>query len=206
MRFTTIHRARLFVPCVAALCTLGVSRVAGAQYPPPQTYPVYPQPQYPQPLQYPSPQTQSGTQASAVVAYRAPLMALAQPVDGGSVPEDKPVVVFRFMSGEPMDPIDALSFSVSVDGSDRTDLFQLTQGEAWGRLTSESDLLANGQHDVRARICTARGACAATKNSVVVIVESAAIATVRAVAADKARKRKSKVIDAAIQAARVILR
>ena len=52
----------------------------------------------------------------------------------GSVPQDQPLVVFRFAPGEPADPVDLASFAVVVDDSARTALFHVTQGEAWGRL------------------------------------------------------------------------
>jgi hypothetical protein len=105
--------------------------------------------------------------------YHAPAMILAQPSDGGALPADKPVAVFRFTTGEATDPVDALSFTVTVDGVDRTALFELTtsvingvaSGEAWGPIDDPSTS-ASGPHDVRARICSMRGACTTVHASV----------------------------------------
>jgi hypothetical protein len=102
--------------------------------------------------------------------YRAPVIALVQPPDGGTVPQDKPVVVFRFAPGEPDDPIDAASFALSVDGENRTSLFQLSAAEAWGPLAAVADRASSlglGAHLVEARVCSAKGACAALSASVI---------------------------------------
>ena len=48
---------------------------------------------------------------------------IAYPDHGGPVPSDRPLVVFRFASSEPDDPVDPGSFRVVVDGADRTALF-----------------------------------------------------------------------------------
>jgi hypothetical protein len=53
------------------------------------------------------PASPPATNAPVLAAYRAPTIALVQPPAGGSVPQDKPVVVFRFAAGEPDDPIDS---------------------------------------------------------------------------------------------------
>jgi hypothetical protein len=94
--------------------------------------------------------------------YQAPVIALAQPLNGGSVPQDRPVVVFRFSAGEATDPIDSRSFAVSVDGKDHTPLFQMTATEAWGPLNAADQHIGIGRHEVVARICSARGACSTT--------------------------------------------
>jgi len=108
-----------------------------------------------------------------VTPYRAPTIALVQPPVGGSVPADRPVVVFRFAPGEPTDPIDAGSFTVLVDGRDRRSLFQMSGGEAWGPIGDPAakdaeDAVAPGAHQVEARICSARGTCGSVTATVVV--------------------------------------
>ena len=160
MRVNSIRR---YGPCCTAILTLlSASALASAQQPyPPSGYPVYPQaypqPQYPYPQQ-PTPPVQ-GQLPAALPTYRTPLIIVAAPTEGTTLPEDKPVAVLRFMSVEPLDPIDALSFSVSVDGKDKTGLFRLTQGEAWGPLAEPNEILTSGQHEITARICSARGSC-----------------------------------------------
>ena len=111
---------------------------------------------------------------TAVAPYRAPTIALVQPPPGGTVPRDKPVVVFRFAHGEPSDPIDATSFRVAVDGTDRSALFQVSATEAWGPLgvarpEASADSLAVGAHQMEARICSSRGTCAITAATVTVM-------------------------------------
>lgn len=132
---------------------------------------------------------QQADTAARVLPYRAPAIALVQPAAGGSVPLDRPVVLFRFAAGEPSDPLDAASFGVWVDGRDRTAAFQVGAYEAWGPLvgapdgpgassptatssaqpaTPPNDALAPGVHQVTARICSVRGACASTAAAVTV--------------------------------------
>jgi hypothetical protein len=138
--------------------------------------------------------------------YRVPVIAVAQPADGIALPDDKPVAVFRFASGEPLDPLDALSFSVTVDGAERTALFQLTQGEAWGSLASAGELLSAGQHEVRARICTAHGACGTAKATVNIVPTSLGSQLSPAGAsASKSAQRRGRILDAVLQAARVLI-
>jgi hypothetical protein len=86
---------------------------------------------------------------------------MAYPERGGPIPADRPLVVFRFASSEPDDPVDPASFRAVVDGADRTTLFRLTAGEAWAMLADSTSaaLVAPGPHAVSARICSARGAC-----------------------------------------------
>jgi hypothetical protein len=84
------------------------------------------------------------------------------------------VVVFRFAQGEATDPIDTKSFAVAVDGEDRSALFQVSATEAWGpimRLQAEAGggLIAAGAHELAARICSSRGACATVVATVVVV-------------------------------------
>jgi hypothetical protein len=104
----------------------------------------------------------SGQGPPVVPPYRLPVIALAQPVTGSALPQDKPVVLFRFAAGEATDPIDLGSFAVSVDGENRTALFQMSGAEAWGPLTSEADRIELGEHELVARICSSRGACSTT--------------------------------------------
>ena len=138
----------------------------------------------PPPIPAPIPVPPSAT--ATLAPYRAPLLALVQPAvvaapggtsAAGSVPRDKPVVVFRFAAGEADDPLDVRSFVVAVDGADRTALFQTTVaqagGQAWGPLASDEQRargeLAVGAHRVVARICSTRGACATADEQVLVV-------------------------------------
>jgi hypothetical protein len=155
-----------------------------------------------------SQQPQQPATTSAVLApYRAPVLALVQPATG-TVTQDKPVVVFRFAQGEPTDPLDLASFAVSVDGEDRTALFQVATGaaggDAWGPLDPPGDdALTVGAHQVVARICSTRGACASAASAVIVmppLVQPAADAT-----PDEPRSRKRKLLDAVLSAGRKLL-
>lgn len=137
-----------------------------------------------QPPAPPSPPSPPSTLA-ALAPYRTPVIALVQPAATaggggsitGSVPRDRPVVVFRFAAGEPDDPLDVRSLVVAVDGADRTALFQTTAtqagGQAWGALADDGALakgeLAAGLHRVVARICSTRGACATADEQVLVM-------------------------------------
>ena len=109
--------------------------------------------------------------ATSLPPYRPPALALVQPPAGGSVPQDRPVIVLRFATGEPNDPIDARSLAVTVDGEDRSALFQVSLSEAWGPLAPRRDggvpILA-GPHQVVARICSGRGTCAEVTATVTV--------------------------------------
>jgi hypothetical protein len=203
-----IHtRHRCGVVAAAVLVSLAALTNARAQVYPPPPPPVYPQ-GYP-PQQYPYPQvppigTSLGQPQSALPEYRAPTIIVAAPATGSTLPDDKPVAVFRFMTNEPMDPIDALTFSVTVDGKDRTSLFQLAQSEAWGRLADPKEAISAGPHDVVARICTAHGECGSTKSSIT-IVSSNSLLPATSKAADKAKQTKTKILDAVLQAARVLI-
>jgi hypothetical protein len=99
--------------------------------------------------------------ASTPPPFRPPALALEQPASNTSVPQDKPVILFRFAPGDSTDPVDARSFTVSVDGTDRTGLFQVARDMAWGPLAPVEQLasLATGAHSVVARVCSIRGAC-----------------------------------------------
>ena len=123
---------------------------------------------------------------TALAPYRAPVLALVQPATG-TVTQDTPVVVFRFAQGEPSDPIDLASFAVSVDGEDRTGLFQVSTeplDEAWGPLAGPASTakdLAVGAHILAARICSTRGLCGTLQTTMVVMppVVAPAAATTR---------------------------
>ena len=143
------------------------------------------------------------TTQAGVVPYRLPAIALVQPQDGGTVYQDRPVVIMRFAAGEASDPVDASSFTVDVDGTDRTKLFQITPAEAWGPLASNAgseSTLTLGPHHINARICSSRGACAMAQATVSVIpVATPAAAPV------VGRSLQQKLLDAALSAARRIL-
>lgn len=134
--------------------------------------------------QQPGPAPASGqpSQPAAVMqlpTYRLPVLALVQPTAGGNVPQDRPVVVFRFAPGEPNDPIDAGSFAVTVDGKNRSGLFQVSSGDAWGALAPPQEgaepAISLGPHHVAARICSIRGACSETAATVILVGSSAAV-------------------------------
>ena len=155
------------------------------------------QPAAPQQPQLPA------TTTAVLAPYRAPVLALVQPATG-TVTQDKPVVVFRFAQGEPTDPIDLASFAVSVDGEDRTGLFQVAGGDAWGPLDPPGDdVLSVGAHQVVARICSTRGACASAASAVIVmppLVQPTGDAT-----PDGPRSKKRKVLDAMLSVGRKLL-
>lgn len=183
-RFTHPFRRapRVGALVVATIC--GGARVAHGQSPP-----------APQPAQ----------SAPAIAAFRAPVLALVQPLDGGMVHQDRPVVVFRFAPGEASDPIDLGSFVVSVDGIDRSTLFQRASGEAWGPLAPivGADSLVPGAHRLSARICSARGACSAVQATVNVLPPL--IPADPVAPASAGRSRKQRLLDAALSAARRLL-
>ena len=179
-RFTHFFRRRApAARVVAALVAYGLPRVLHAQ-------------SSPAPVQQASPQ---------LAPYRTPVIALVQPASGGTVPQDKPVVVFRFAQGEPDDAIDAKSFAVSIDGVDVTPGFLVVGSEAWGSLVrAVSEPLAAGVHQVNARICSARGACGSASASV--SVEAGGIT--QPAAASPAAKH-GHLLDLVVRAARKLL-
>ena len=117
-------------------------------------------------------QRSSATATPVLAPHRPPVLVLAQPLVGESLPDDRPIILFRFAAGEPADPVDVSTFSVSVDGEDRSALFRVTNGEAWGPLSTSSpdgaSRVASGEHHVGARVCSVRGSC--TRVRAVVIV------------------------------------
>ena len=104
-------------------------------------------------------------------SYRPPVIALAHPAPGGSVAEQRPVIVLRFVPGEPRDPVDLSTLAITVDGEDHTTWFEIASTEAWGPLITASrdgarhprDTPAASEggtlHRISARICSVRGAC-----------------------------------------------
>ena len=141
--------------------------------------------------------------STSLPGYRPPALALVQPAAGGSLPSDKPVLVFRFAPGEPTDPIDALSFAVSVDGIDRTSRFQVTAAEAWGTVADvDAGEMSARALQVSARICSTRGACAEV-SATVPVFEPAHANPAPGEGTSSARRRK--VIDAVIEAIRKLL-
>jgi hypothetical protein len=153
---------------------------------------------------------------------------LVQPAGGGTVPQDKPVVVFRFAQGEAGDPVDARSFVVTVDGQDRTALFQVSvaSAEAWGPLApvaappAQPDFalaLPAGAHEVTARVCSVRGVCAMASAVVVAVPQSAAspgslpaigvtqVSTANATKAASSPGRKARVLRRVLDAARLLV-
>lgn len=151
----------------------------------------------------PAPGQQNDPAPPQVSPYRRPVITLVQPGLGVSVPNDRPVVVFRFLPGEPLDPIDATSLRVSVNGSDRTSLFQATAAEAWGPLGPLNDgapAIVEGPHDVIARICSVRGACSE-------VAATVHVAASRATGNDvKPSEGRRSLVDVLIEAARKLLR
>ena len=115
--------------------------------------------------------------------YRSPQLALAAPVRGESLPQDKPSVVFRYERGEPDDPIDLASFTVIVDGEDRSTQFHADSAEAWGSIdplakgASAGQALALGVHQVAARICSVRSVCTDLRDAVTVAPSSLDVAS-----------------------------
>jgi hypothetical protein len=148
-------------------------------------------------------EAQQATPAASLPAYRPPALALVQPAAGGSLPSDKPVLVFRFAPGEANDPIDAHSFTVTVNGVDRTDRFQVTAAEGWGPLAdAEAGGVRVGPRQVFARVCSTRGACAEVA-AVVPVVESAPAQPAQSEASGGVPRRK--ILDAVVAAIRKLL-
>lgn len=114
----------------------------------------------------------------ALPSYHPPLLALVQPAADGSVPQDRPMVVFRFAPGDSTDPVDARSFAITVDGKDRSAGFQAARDMVWGALAppDEAEALGAGAHALVARICSIRGSCGEVSASVTITAASPAAA------------------------------
>jgi hypothetical protein len=148
------------------------------------------------------------SQASAPIStYRIPSLALVQPLNGSAVPQDKPVVVFRFAQGESDDQLDLRSLSVAVDGRDVTAGFQIAGNDAWGSLSLRSDRtpITVGVHDVSAQLCSARGACAIARAAVTVLPPLISGAAQSNQNAPEATSLKRRILDAALNATRRLL-
>ena len=97
MRCNRIPRIPCFLPFLAAVIAIcAASNTARGQQPYPM--PGYPQPGYPQPYpqpQYPYPPQPVGPGAVQVAptlpTYRMPLIIVAAPTEGTTLPEDKPL-------------------------------------------------------------------------------------------------------------------
>ena len=140
----------------------------------------------------------------ALPAYTAPRIALARPESGGSIYQDRPTILFRFASGDSSDILDLGSFAVTVDGVERTRVFQLSATEAWGPIATPDSALAVGDHLVSARICSMRSACAAVRATVIVLPPFAAPARTEALV-PKSGSRFKRALGVALDAARRVL-
>jgi hypothetical protein len=171
-----------------------------------------------QPVPVPTPSAPSSTPGDVTIApYRLPTIVLVQPSSAATLPQDRPIVVFRFAPGEPNDPIDLASFGVTIDGHDRTQSFQVTAAEAWGSLAAGAPAngdssLALGMHQLSARICSARGACGVLVTSLTIgpsQLESQSPNPAAAGAAvdssGSASSRRRRVLDAVLAALRKLL-
>lgn len=146
--------------------------------------------------------------AARVIAARSlsPAIALTQPPDGGTVYQDRPTILLRFVEGEPGDRLDLASFALSVDGVDRTGVFQLSATEAWGSLAASADgALAIGAHRITARICSVRGVCSTLGATVVVIPPFVAGPGNSTVAKKAGVSRVRRLLEAAVDVTRRIL-
>ncbi len=147
---------------------------------------------------------------SQIAPYRPPAIALVQPLAGSTIPADKPIVVFRFAPGEPGDPLDVSSFRIAVDGADQTRRFQVAASEAWGpigdpNVSGSGDKeqgIGVGAHQLNARVCSSRGACAEA-NAVVTVI--AGLASTTTAGSDSKQRRKERVVDALLSAIKKVL-
>lgn len=140
---------------------------------------------------------------SALLTYRPPRIALVQPAQGGVLQQDRPVVVLRFAAGEAGDPVDVRSFAISVDAKDKTNLFSVSATEAWGPIASAPSDLSLGNHEIAARICSARGACSSTTSTISISRPIVAIADTASV---KGVSKKRRVVDALLNALRTLIK
>lgn len=178
---------------VAALSVVSLAATLGAQTP------AMPQPQSPMPVPIPQ-QPVIPQPAQPIIGYRSPAIALVQPAAGELLARDKAVLIFRFSQGEPVDPLDASSFAVWVNGSVRTASFQVGATEAWGPL-SDARAVAPGAYQVTARICSTRGACGTTA-ATVTVASSDAMPTEPAA---QNASRRQRVIDLVLAALRRLI-
>lgn len=120
------------------------------------------------------------------------------PAPGVSVPADNASVVFQYASTD-ADPLDLRSFTVTVDGVDRTARFRVTADVAWGMI-ADGDTAGIRAHDVRARICSVRGVCVSA-NAIVPVVGTPGP---RETSLTKARR--GRIIDVLLEMARRLLK
>jgi hypothetical protein len=142
-------------------------------------------------------------QDPALPLYHPPHIALVQPAPGQSLQQDKPVVVIRFAAGEANDPIDVRSFAISVDAKDKTNLFDVSATEAWGAIASVPSDLSIGNHEIAARICSARGACSSTSSTITISKPLIAAADTTSV---KGITKKRRVVNALLSALRTLIK
>ena len=142
---------------------------------------------------------------ASVVAHQAispgdslPRLALVHPAPGVSIPGDNATVIFQYGSTH-TDPLDFRSFTVAVDGVDRTSHFRVTANAAWGTIVG-GDVVGLRAHDVRARICSIRGVCTSV-NAIVPVVGSTDAAK-RSLSKD----RRGKIIDVVLEMTRRLLK
>ena len=108
-------------------------------------------------------------------SYRPPVIALAHPAPGGYIRSARPIIVLRFVPGEPSDPVDVTTLRIVIDGEDRTGRFDVTASEAWGPVARDHGGDYGGDqgephavsreprvHRVTARVCSSRGVCGST--------------------------------------------
>lgn len=143
---------------------------------------------------------QAGAVSPQLPSYHPPVLALAQPGNGGSVPQDRPVIVFRFAPGDSSDPVDARSFTITVDGKDRSAGFQAAHDMVWGALAPPDEALglSPGAHSITARICSIRGSCGEVSATVTVVASAAE-------ASGPAMSRKRTILDVLLAALRKLL-
>jgi hypothetical protein len=92
-----------------------------------------------------------------------------------------------------------------VDSHDRTALFQLSATQAWGPLVPPNEnggALTVGAHQLAARICSARGACATVSATVTAVANAAAVPNAPAA---PAVSRKSRILDLLLSGARRLI-
>ena len=144
--------------------------------------------------------------AAALVSHQAmpgvfspPRLLLAYPAPGVSMPTDNATAVFRYSAGDASDPLDVRSFTVLVDGVDRSSRFRATADAAWGRI-ADRDGAGIRAHEIRGSICSVRRVC----TEVVAIVTVIGAPAAKEDAVNKERRRR--VIDLLLEAARKLLR
>jgi hypothetical protein len=67
-------------------------------------------------------------------------------------------------------------------------------------------VLTAGSHDIAARICTSHGECGTAKATVTIVSSSSLLQIAASTAAVKAKQKKTKILEAVLQAARALIR